>query len=38
MHETPEGFFLIGDTAFKSDALADRIHTPLKVGEQLPND
>ncbi|KAG9125513.1 hypothetical protein FRC07_007295 [Ceratobasidium sp. 392] len=36
--ETPDGFFLIGDTAFQSDELADKIHTPLKVGNELPED
>ncbi|KAG8681878.1 hypothetical protein FRC09_017169 [Ceratobasidium sp. 395] len=35
---TPDGFFLIGDTAFQSDTLADKIHTPLKVGNELPAD
>ncbi|QRW03575.1 DDE superfamily endonuclease [Ceratobasidium sp. AG-Ba] len=38
MHQTPQGYFLIGDSAFKSDELADRIHTPIKAGEELPED
>ncbi|QRV96986.1 DDE superfamily endonuclease [Ceratobasidium sp. AG-Ba] len=36
VHNTPNGFFLIGDTAFQSDTLADKIHTPLKEGNELP--
>ncbi|QRV92214.1 DDE superfamily endonuclease [Ceratobasidium sp. AG-Ba] len=37
-NETPDGFFLIGDTAFQSEELADKIHTPLKAGNTLPAD
>ncbi|KAG8724940.1 hypothetical protein FRC09_011831 [Ceratobasidium sp. 395] len=36
-HDTPDGFFLIGDTAFQSEELADKIHTPLKEGNVLPD-
>ncbi|KAG8795314.1 hypothetical protein FRC12_016046 [Ceratobasidium sp. 428] len=34
---TPDGFFLIGDTAFQSEELADKIQTPLKEGNVLPD-
>ena len=37
-HDTPNGFFLIGDTAFQSEELANKIHTPLKEGNILPAD
>jgi hypothetical protein len=37
-NDTPDGFFLIGDTAFQSEELADKIHTPLKQGNVLPAD
>ncbi|KAG8793004.1 hypothetical protein FRC12_004211 [Ceratobasidium sp. 428] len=37
-HSTPDGFFLIGDTAFQSEELANKIHTPLKEGNILPED
>lgn len=36
--ETPDGFFLIADTAFltRSPTLANKIRTPLKQGSRLP--
>ncbi|CAE6430030.1 unnamed protein product [Rhizoctonia solani] len=38
VHNTPDGFFLIGDTAFQSEELAYKIHTPIKEGNVLPAD
>ncbi|KAG9105542.1 hypothetical protein FRC07_009202, partial [Ceratobasidium sp. 392] len=38
--DTPNGFFLIADTAFLTNTpeLAEKIHTPLKQGSRLPAD